>query len=118
MPSRAPTVCSACGAVHPAGERCPTAKRWERERKTRFDAKRPSARARGYGPEWERARAEYLAAYPSCRRCGQPATVVDHIKPHKGDQVLFWDRRNWQALCAHCHNAAKQREERRSHKEK
>lgn len=32
------------------------------------------------------------------------ATVVDHIKPHCGDQRLFWDEDNWQALCKECHN--------------
>lgn len=32
------------------------------------------------------------------------ATVVDHIKPHRGDQKLFWDRGNWQALCKSCHD--------------
>lgn len=90
----------------------------DRERKARFDAKRPSARQRGYTKEWERAAADYLAVYPSCRRCGAPATVVDHIKPHKGDQTLFWDRTNWQGLCAHHHNSAKQSEERRHSKGK
>lgn len=117
MPVRAPHICGLCGNVHPSGERCPTAKRWERERKARFDAKRPNARARGYDREWERARADYLATNPNCCRCGQPATVVDHIKPHKGDDALFWDRRNWQPLCAHCHNSAKQAAERRGAKE-
>lgn len=32
------------------------------------------------------------------------ATVVDHVRPHRGDRRLFWDRTNWQALCAPCHN--------------
>ena len=40
-----------------------------------------------------------------------PATVVDHIVPHKGDMALFWDKSNWQGLCAHCHNSHKQRRE-------
>lgn len=39
------------------------------------------------------------------------ATVVDHIVPHRGDPVLFWDERNWQPLCKRCHDAAKQSEE-------
>ncbi|WP_306438138.1 HNH endonuclease signature motif containing protein [Paenibacillus sp. MDMC362] len=33
------------------------------------------------------------------------ATVVDHIKPHKGNKQLFWDCDNWQALCVPCHNS-------------
>jgi 5-methylcytosine-specific restriction protein A len=31
------------------------------------------------------------------------ATVVDHIKPHKGDKLLFWQRANWQPLWKPCH---------------
>jgi 5-methylcytosine-specific restriction enzyme A len=31
------------------------------------------------------------------------ATVADHITPHKGDPVLFWDPDNLQSLCAACH---------------
>ncbi|WP_343040029.1 HNH endonuclease signature motif containing protein [Methylocystis heyeri] len=46
-------------------------------------------------------------------KCPNPATVVDHITPHKGDIKLFWDRKNWQPLCEPCHNSRKQREERR-----
>ncbi|WP_249777770.1 HNH endonuclease signature motif containing protein [Pontivivens nitratireducens] len=60
------------------------------------------------------ARKAYLSAHPFCVRCGGTATVVDHIKPHKGDQSLFWDQSNWQALCAHDHNSAKQSEDRRA----
>ena len=32
------------------------------------------------------------------------ATVVDHIRPHKGNRELFWDRTNWQSLCKQCHD--------------
>ena len=34
------------------------------------------------------------------------ATDVDHIVPHRGDPVLFWDQSNWQALC-HSHHSIK-----------
>nr|WP_274517359.1 HNH endonuclease signature motif containing protein [Chromobacterium haemolyticum] len=44
----------------------------------------------------------------------EPATVVDHIEPHQGDQAKFWDKTNWQALCTPCHSSEKQRQERRS----
>lgn len=40
------------------------------------------------------------------------ATVVDHIKPHRGDQKLFWDRSNWQPLCEHHHNVKTMTEDR------
>jgi 5-methylcytosine-specific restriction protein A len=33
-----------------------------------------------------------------------PATVVDHIKPHKGNRTLFWDPKNHQPMCEHHHN--------------
>ncbi|WP_338021838.1 AAA family ATPase [Aquabacter cavernae] len=49
-----------------------------------------------------------------CVRCHAPATVVDHIAPHRGDQALFWDKGNWQPLCKPCHDRAKQGEEKRS----
>jgi 5-methylcytosine-specific restriction endonuclease McrA len=39
--------------------------------------------------------------------------VVDHIQPHRGDQRLFWDRRNWQPLCRTCHSGHKQSIEKR-----
>jgi 5-methylcytosine-specific restriction enzyme A len=40
------------------------------------------------------------------------AEEVDHIVPHKGDPVLFWDTRNWQGLCKHDHQTIKARIER------
>lgn len=69
--------------------------------------------ARGYGAPWRRARKAYLFAHPLCVICQaqgrvSAASVVDHIRPHRGDQVLFWDRDNWQALCTTCHNSIKQ----------
>lgn len=32
------------------------------------------------------------------------ATVVDHVVPHRGEELLFWDRSNWRALCKRCHD--------------
>lgn len=52
---------------------------------------------------WRKARAEFLARHPFCVECGAPATVVDHIVPHRGDPIIFWDRRRWQSMCASCH---------------
>jgi 5-methylcytosine-specific restriction endonuclease McrA len=37
------------------------------------------------------------------------ATVVDHIKAHRGDQELFWNKGNWQSLCKSCHDTHAQR---------
>lgn len=81
---------------------------------------RAGARKRGYDSRWEKARAGFLKRSPLCIMCEKggrltPATVVDHIVPHKGDQKLFWDRSNWQPLCVECHNRDKQREELRGY---
>ena len=70
---------------------------------------RPSANSRGYTKRWQKASKQYLQAHPLCVRClaaGRlpTATVVDHITPHRGDQTLFWDKNNWQALCKPCHD--------------
>nr|WP_216668794.1 HNH endonuclease [Paraburkholderia xenovorans] len=55
-----------------------------------------------------------------CQRDGRvtAATVVDHIKEHRGDQTLFWDRANWASLCAHCHNTIKAQEEGRARRKR
>lgn len=73
------------------------------------DRKRGSPRERGYDSRWDRARKAFLAAHPLCvlhalADMVVPATVVDHIVPHRGDRALFWDRKNWQPLCETCHN--------------
>ncbi|MCB1511526.1 MAG: HNH endonuclease [Hyphomicrobiaceae bacterium] len=116
MPMKAPYVCGSCGRTVQAGKQCACKKAAAKDRKARHDARRPSARQRGYTAEWEKARLAYLSVYPSCWRCGAPATLVDHVTPHRGDKAIFWDRRNWQPLCVHCHSGAKQSEERRSNK--
>jgi 5-methylcytosine-specific restriction enzyme A len=83
--------------------------------KRELDRQRPSAAGRGYGPRWRWARAAYLARHPLCVPCQAagrlaPATVVDHVVPHRGDPVLFWDEANWQGLCKRCHDAKTARE--------
>jgi 5-methylcytosine-specific restriction endonuclease McrA len=32
------------------------------------------------------------------------AQVTDHIRPHKGNEELFYDQTNWQPLCKSCHD--------------
>jgi len=41
------------------------------------------------------------------------ATICDHVIPHRGDRDLFWNGET-QSLCAPCHDAIKQSEERGS----
>ena len=67
-----------------------------------------------YGRRWRRYRLAQLRAEPLCRFCldlGRltPATVVDHIRRHRGHaDPLFWDVNNFQSLCKNCHDAVKQ----------
>ncbi|WP_081489571.1 HNH endonuclease signature motif containing protein [Bartonella tamiae] len=39
--------------------------------------------------------------------------VCDHIKPHRGNEAMFWDITNMQCLCKHCHDSVKQQIEKR-----
>lgn len=80
-----------------------------KEQERLYDRARGSAAARGYDSRWRKARLGFLRQNPLCVHCQAegritPATVVDHIIPHKGDQDLFWDRDNWQALCKQHHD--------------
>ena len=73
------------------------------------DRVRGGADARGYNAKWRKARLAFLRQHPLCAECMKegrltPATVVDHIRPHRGDQALFWDMANWQSLCKDCHD--------------
>ena len=70
---------------------------------------RSSAFERGYSHRWQMARKQFLANHHLCVECESAgiitlATVVDHIRPHRGDEVLFWDENNWQPLCKKCHD--------------
>jgi len=73
------------------------------------ESSRLSASRRGYDRRWRRARLAFLSANPLCVRCESDgivntATVVDHIKPHRGDRQMFWDSGNWQPLCKGHHD--------------
>lgn len=80
-----------------------------KQKMQREESRRGSSSERGYSAAWQRARAGYLRNHPLCaehqkRGVLVPATVVDHIVPHKGDKDLFWDSSNWQPLCKRCHD--------------
>lgn len=53
---------------------------------------------------WRKLRAKFLKAHPRCVVCGETATIVDHIRPHRGDMSLFLDETNLQPLCQSCHS--------------
>jgi len=62
---------------------------------------------------WRKKRASQLAKEPLCEFCLErgevvPATVADHVEPHRGDMRKFWNG-ELQSLCAACHNSDKQR---------
>lgn len=66
---------------------------------------------------WTKLRQRFLDDNPLCIMClrqeiVEEADVVDHVRPHKGDEALFWDVDNLQPLCKPCHDRHKQREER------
>ena len=68
------------------------------------EVRRGTSTKRGYGHRWRKARRAYLYKHPFCVQCNTAANEVDHIIPHKGDWMLFWDMENWQALCKSCHS--------------
>lgn len=107
MPFAAPHPCASPGCPVLVGRgksRCATHER-------KVEVERGSAHERGYDSRWKKARERYLRQHPLCVPCGaegriEPATVVDHIKAHKGDQVLFWDdENNWRSSCKPHHDA-------------
>lgn len=108
--ARGPFRLCQCGNVVPYGQSCPC----RPAQKAEADRRRPDAAQRGYDGAWRKARAAFLAAHPTCVRCGAPSTVVDHVQPHRGDRALFWSRSNWQPMCRPCHNGWKQSQERRA----
>jgi 5-methylcytosine-specific restriction endonuclease McrA len=66
---------------------------------------------------WRNGRVIFLRQHPLCERCEAQkrtvaATVVNHRKPHKGDEVLFFSVANWEALCKPCHDGPTQQIER------
>lgn len=80
----------------------------------RKDDYRPSSSQRLYNAAWRTARLTHLIANPWCVNCMRHgkqvcATVVDHIRPHRGDRELFFDPNNRQSLCKYCHDSWKQR---------
>jgi hypothetical protein len=83
---------------------------------------RQHAAARGYGWKWRNedgtgAADHWLKQNPLCAEChwyGRvvAATMVDHKRPHRGNEEVFWDARNWQSLCRQCHSKKTIRENR------
>jgi 5-methylcytosine-specific restriction protein A len=68
---------------------------------------------------WRLRRKVFLRDLFQCKHCGRlegdtSLLVCDHIKPHRGDEHLFWDEANLQTLCKRCHDVVKQKDEQAS----
>ena len=106
MPGKALRPCRVNGCAAYAGPGSSMCERHRRE----SEAARRSDRCLWYSSaRWARERGAFLRANPLCAECARQGRVraagqVDHIRPHRGDAGLFWDRDNWQALCAACHS--------------
>jgi 5-methylcytosine-specific restriction enzyme A len=63
-------------------------------------------------PRWQRIRSFQLMEHPLCAICLEsrgmvvPASVVDHVVPHKGDWTAFCTGK-LQSLCKPCHDGDK-----------
>ena len=105
MPHKPKVPCKhpGCPELVPSGQKyCP-------EHKKLHPEEIRSATARGYNSRWRKESKQFLRLHPLCAECfrngkATPATVVNHIIPHRGAQELFWDRSNWQPLCKRCHD--------------
>jgi 5-methylcytosine-specific restriction endonuclease McrA len=69
---------------------------------------------------WQRLRRLQLREHPLCKFCLEvgrvaPATVVDHIVPHRGDWTAFCTGK-LQSLCERCHKATKRQIELRGYR--
>lgn len=112
MPIRPPRICG-CGYRVPPGEKCMCEIRRKKQYDRQYDARRPSSSQRGYTSKWRIASKAFLAepGHERCVSCGNPATMVDHRIPAKGDMALFWDRSNWQPMCRRCNLSKNARHE-------
>jgi 5-methylcytosine-specific restriction endonuclease McrA len=70
----------------------------------------PDSWGRWYSLErWKRLRRAQLFKQPCCTLClaegkVEEATVVHHVRPHKGNPVLFFDATNLESVCAPHHD--------------
>jgi 5-methylcytosine-specific restriction protein A len=97
----------------------PKGNRSRREARAEYDARRGSARERGYDRRWDVAASAFKrepehALCLGCKAVGRitACDVVDHVEPHKGDMVKFWNRSMWQPACQWHHDVIKQQLER------
>ena len=105
------TVCHKNGCYETAVEgHCYCTKHMELENAAR--RRKPAVRGKSsswhrlYNSErWRRMSRDFLQKYPYCAVCGAPARIADHIQPHRGNELLFWNELNLQPLCWKHHSA-------------
>lgn len=107
MPKRPQSKCAAGDCYEPATirGRCTlhAKQSYQQDQRTRG-----TSTERQYDARWRKARTQHLLNEPLCRPCKaqgiyHAGTIVDHIIPHRGDPVLFWDSSNWQTICTTQH---------------
>ena len=118
MPKKPQRPCRYPGCPHLTGDRSGYCEEHLKQTRREYDRERGSSRQRGYGYRWQKYTKVYLAGHPLCALCAKKkppviraATLVDHIKPHRGDYDLFWDPENHQSACDECHNIKTARED-------
>lgn len=94
----------------------PSGQRPKAERERENDARRGSARERGYSAAWDKAAKGFLRDHPLCLPhqvdglvC--EAQLVDHHYPHQ-TYGGFWDKARWVPCCRVYHDGEKQALER------
>ena len=114
MPKRPKKSCNqvGCPELIEAGKRyCEKHKKQRHANYNKYGRDKQTAKL--YDDRWRKASKRFLTVNPLCVKCKEEgkeegkvrrATVTDHVVPHKGDPLLFWDESNWQALCKSCHD--------------
>lgn len=109
MPVKPARPCRYRGCAQLTNDKSGLCEHHRKQEQQRVDSERGSSTERGYTYLWRRASKLFLAEHPLCAECEKenritPASLVDHIVPHKGNYDLFWDSgNNWQSLCVHHH---------------
>ncbi len=111
MPMSNPKACLKCGlAIQEAGNTgfyhvsCDPRPQ-QRSDHDRWRAQQPYRQLYA-SPAWKRLHDFILARDPICKVCDRaPSKVADHIRDHKGNNNLFFDRNNLRGVCKPCHDS-------------
>lgn len=101
--------CTICGLIS-VKKLCPTHQAEKDAAYKASEAKRGTARQRGYDAAWERKRKAFLAKHPTCLLCPSPARVGDH-HPYSRRELVAMGVTDPDAemylrpLCVPCHSS-------------